>query len=1219
MTEKRHFSRFFVYACLSFVSVSHTLPVCAADDDTQTVAQKVENLKGFVLGGQDEVGKVSDGYPGEYVENSDHYFLLYNVGQKKFLNMGGWWETKTVLSDHPRLFWLQQHSDSVTITKTATYYQYPSAAGEHVTISPLAVIQNYAEGKVQIGSEEGANRSHAIYNSVVWQKADGTSEKLFVDYAPNGSSFSTEKNIDFDGGDKIIASINLPASVSSNENVFSIGDCIAHFGNGDGYAKHNIHTYWNGTELEVNYVFESGYGPKKISGIDTNNPVVLTFSKDGVDVKYEKAGAVSSKELISPNALKYFFSAITGGKVNVGAYQGDHQSHSTYHYIKVVNGKTENVLKSDYSPNGERFECKDIDFTEDTKIVASVTLPSTVSATENLLSIGKDIEGWNNGARIHLYLNPERKVITSFTTDASNNISGNEGGIDISSFDLTQPITIEISTAGVVFSQETGSATEEEYFKPITVEYKEGKTGDILINTKNGDFQVADDGKAIVKKITASVPEYKENVDDATKQVYIASNITKVLDAAEHSEEGHFLGYADNTTGSKDDFRLEADCGVFVDRLIYFSKKPKVVQWNLGYVNEATGECTLSLTMPYTISDGAPSESDHTYYLTATNSVVHGLIANSGDPTKYNYENEDKVKAIAVDLASEGTNIPDDAKWKLIPFSVYRTILDGMKEEDDETLDLTFLLRDPDFTRDNGELSDWTAEGALDNGKLQIGHDQYYKTSTTSKKYDHGTMTYKDAKRSFGRYLDVSIQQGGHGTFSQKVKVYRSGWYVVQCQGKSNVKARLYAQYNNTKTNTPLVELTSNDETQLSSQSQWPYYHTYTKYNACVEMNDENVGKTAEYANSVRIYIGDPSLSATNPGELTIGVDVPEQTEEKNDLTIFDSFRLLYGGSSTTPDLILDENNTDLGYLDQTVHKYEQSKLHLVRTFTQGAWNTIMLPVNLNQSQFQEMFGEDARLAYLKEIKDGVVRFYTVERDDADGVFLKAYMPYIIKVSVSHGTADSYTETLTRREIHDGSYDWNVTARANHFVVDGVTLAVHQNVSKNYYDFAGGKFDGKADSYDYCVVAAQEGNGAATYDGKTLTSYGTLCKTYEGTTILTGRPNLSDGKSYYFKNNTMWLRKSGAPYGLLGLRCWFVYDGPVSGDTKPSQFSISIDGIEDEPASIDDINDGEQLLGGKYAHAVYNMNGQLVSHDTDSLESLPAGMYIVNGRKVVVK
>lgn len=41
----------FVYASLLFISVAHSIPACAADDDTQTIAQKVESLKGFILGG----------------------------------------------------------------------------------------------------------------------------------------------------------------------------------------------------------------------------------------------------------------------------------------------------------------------------------------------------------------------------------------------------------------------------------------------------------------------------------------------------------------------------------------------------------------------------------------------------------------------------------------------------------------------------------------------------------------------------------------------------------------------------------------------------------------------------------------------------------------------------------------------------------------------------------------------------------------------------------------------------------------------------------------------------------------------------------------------------------------------------------------------------------------------------------------------------------------
>lgn len=236
-----------------FLLAMACLPTWADDGNTNTwysTPQDVNNLKGIDLSKLSSY--VSDANPGDLTdaEARKKWVVLYNVGQKKFLNMGGWWGTKPTLSDVPRLFWLQQHTNKVGNVETASeYYTYPTQAGTSVSVSPLGIIQDLTGGKIQVGSVQGAVRSHATYNSVTLQKANGTKRELFLKSdMGDGKAFSTDVNVDFAAGDKIIASVNLPETTTGTEtdktqpeNILSLGDSIQYWGQSGVDDKHNAH------------------------------------------------------------------------------------------------------------------------------------------------------------------------------------------------------------------------------------------------------------------------------------------------------------------------------------------------------------------------------------------------------------------------------------------------------------------------------------------------------------------------------------------------------------------------------------------------------------------------------------------------------------------------------------------------------------------------------------------------------------------------------------------------------------------------------------------------------------------------------------------------------------------------------------------------------------------------------------------------------------------
>lgn len=108
-------------------------------------------------------------------------------------------------------------------------------------------------------------------------------------------------------------------------------------------------------------------------------------------------------------------------------------------------------------------------------------------------------------------------------------------------------------------------------------------------------------------------------------------------------------------------------------------------------------------------------------------------------------------------------------------------------------------------------------------------------------------------------------------------------------------------------------------------------------------------------------------------------------------------------------------------------------------------------------------------------------------------------------------------------------------------------------------------------------------------------------------------------KDYFFqsKNGTMKLYPytDSQPYGIRGFSGWFHYE-PNNSNSKPSELSLSLfdDGsiTPIETVKVDDLN---RDTSGK----VYSISGVLMKNNAADLNNLPKGIYVVNGKKYVVK
>ena len=487
-----------------------------------------------------------------------------------------------------------------------------------------------------------------------------------------------------------------------------------------------------------------------------------------------------------------------------------------------------------------------------------------------------------------------------------------------------------------------------------------------------------------------------------------------------------------------------------------------------------------------------------------------------------------------------------------------------------------------------------------------------------------------DYQTHLGKYYCADIKNT-RGAVYQVVHVDHGGSYVIECKAYSNTnKAKLFATLLQDKSENPtnyekIVEgsLRETVVMQTANMSQTEQTNLHIS-----EQNMDYAGKefygSHKYFNSVLVQVPEGG------GNICFGVrvgSVAENVADDGEWTVFDDFRLLYAGSNTSHDLILDEDKDNLKYLLDCTETYDDVVLHLnKKSFNKNInkWNTIVLPVDLNKDQFTQAFGANARLAVLKTLTRNQIQFETVKIADKgkNDVVLEAYVPYIIypTKNLADERTPAYTATLHKIGAGSESVEHKVTIAANHIDIPNVSL------KKN--DLSGLDEETWMLNLDKVDIAHKPGYSEIVTDG-TLAAYGTFARTYgsimkndEQTTftvdksnpIISGRDDL---KGCYFFHEGKMVYAGDKVRGLRGFSVWFKPYKQTSG-TATSKFIL--DGI-DYTTDVERIMATEDSsIDSKFAKlGVFNLNGQLVRSGSTDVSGLPSGIYIVNGKKVFVK
>ena len=676
--------------------------------------------------------------------------------------------------------------------------------------------------------------------------------------------------------------------------------------------------------------------------------------------------------------------------------------------------------------------------------------------------------------------------------------------------------------------------------------------------------------------------------------------------------------------------------GVFVDRDIYPSKDDKTLIIQRGWTIEPIGDAKNTFRI-YTYRRSANGYSKYKtydkYYLSAA--------ASQGDVDKNcgAFLTKDK------DYSDEGS------KWRI--FS-YQQLYDLQKNSIGfkSSLDLSFKLECPGFNRDNGALDKWKTavykQGAT--GSFRFGLEKRYKTDPSHGLNDYkgsvtsyifnGTTYYNinDYQTHLGKYYCADIKNT-RGAVYQVVHVDHGGSYVIECKAYSNTnKAKLFAVLLNDPkegtTNYKEIVDGSLRETvvmQTANMSQAEQASLHVS-----EQNMDYAGKefygSHKYFNSVLVQVPEGG------GNICFGVRVGSVAEKENvaedgEWTVFDDFRLLYAGSNTSHDLILDEDKDNLNYLLECSETYEDVVLHLnKKSFNKNInkWNTIVLPVDLNKDQFTQAFGANARLAVLTKLTRNQIQFETVKMDEKinNPVVLEAYVPYIIYPTkdLANEKTPAYTATLTKTGtgLEGGAH--KVTIAADHIDIPNVSLKRYDDKKNDLLALIKGKTWSL--DLDHAIKAVKTEASEIVTDG-TLAAYGTFARTYGSTIadtdtefsvdkdnpIIEGRDNL---KGCYFFHEGKMVYAGKKVRGLRGFSVWFK---PVSTSTPGAVSSkFILDGI-DYTTDVERIMATEDSsVDSKFAKlGVFNLNGQLVRSGSTDVSGLPSGIYIVNGKKVFVK
>lgn len=275
-------------------------------------------------------------------------------------------------------------------------------------------------------------------------------------------------------------------------------------------------------------------------------------------------------------------------------------------------------------------------------------------------------------------------------------------------------------------------------------------------------------------------------------------------------------------------------------------------------------------------------------------------------------------------------------------------------------------------------------------------------------------------------------------------------------------------------------------------------------------------------------------------------------------------------------DIVFDE---DVHISDKSVKRYKDNlTMYFKRTFVPGEWNSVILPVNLTKAQFEEAFGATAKLSEARKVyqdeKSLVIGFKAVE-ETFEGVYLQANKPYIIWVDETT-VADHQGKTWTTNDVGSITGEIHMVRKTTEGV--GVSFTYDETM-------------GKPSTEDFEIspsITSNQGLESLLFQGGYDNHQSLEIDDY----------GWNEGNLYHLKK----------AHTMKGYRCWLT---PTWASASQSQTTLSFGFGQGDVTGLETVSSADEQGELK----VFNLQGQRLS----SLEGVQPGIYIVNGKKMVVK
>ena len=365
----------------------------------------------------------------------------------------------------------------------------------------------------------------------------------------------------------------------------------------------------------------------------------------------------------------------------------------------------------------------------------------------------------------------------------------------------------------------------------------------------------------------------------------------------------------------------------------------------------------------------------------------------------------------------------------------------------------------------------------------------------------------------------------------------------------------------------------------------------------------------AMYNPDMRNHIITIAVRVDEGGRLAIGVAKTENAGR----AYFDNIRVWYTGNNEFGLDAYSTNSTTISAdnlygIDNLQYGYPRV-FNLSRDFGiteenaatyEPKWEALVSPVNLTCTQVWNTFGKDTRLSELVGLaEDGhEMRFKTVDLSKADATAIYAGKCYVIKVPKVPQIARFVGSDPTEAREGEDKHEFSIFS-TEPFIQGDITYY------GPVYQFNGVT---RTSTLEYLITA----NDAGTYEN------GTVTKIYQspdgsGDVKFTGyfyKP-ASVSNAYVVSRGNMYFLGNQSWKSLTGTMWTLEEVNPENNNKLTFDFGDGeTTGIEDLSSVTDDASEK--------ADGVFNLNGQKVADGT-STEGLAKGIYVVGGKKIVVR